>query len=194
MAVSKEVLTSRQSGLSWHAVASSVVRACVLHPVGTLFETLNSLRGAHSLQRSPVGPVLKDTGKKGTEWQKRSLIIRGELDMLPAWHPWTTSPCVNCFGLGACPREHDIVNVAWWDWKRRFGTYIPQDQMAPNREWFVDVSQAIERRPWGETIHTKTKTSKVYSFSLDRVLTVEDSGTQQQLRIATRARAKGDAR
>ena len=61
-----------------------------------------------------------------------------------------------------------MIQVAYWDWLRKKQT--PKSVPV----WSVDISQSVERKPWGEACGIFTQSSLVYDFTLDRVLDGED--------------------
>ena len=90
---------------------------------------------------------------------------------MPANHkPWTGSH--RLLGVPKSlghPRYVDMIQVAYWDWLRQKKT----PKSTPR--WFCDITQSIERKPWGEDVSAFAQKSLPYSFELDRVLDGEET-------------------
>ena len=92
--------------------------------------------------------------------------------MLDTDTPWTSEHRLD--GVPKHPRHRDIIQVA-------YGAYVLNCRklkipVITHPIWVVDVSQQVDRRPWGPNPRSFNKGSLMYVFALDRVLTVEDWG------------------
>ncbi len=43
-------------------------------------------------------------------------------------------------------------------------------------DWWVDISQGVQTRPWGSVPRSFCTSTAMYSFQLDAMLTVQDHG------------------
>ncbi len=104
-------------------------------------------------------------------WREKSAKVRHGLNMPKDSHPWVGTHKLTGVPLSA--RQIDLVEVAWWAWKEqtRHDVGFKVSQVP---RWFVDVSQSIERMPWGIRPGTVTQWSRIYAFHLDKVLDGED--------------------
>lgn len=69
-------------------------------------------------------------------------------------------------------RQKEILDVAFLSIWASKGLELPHSEVIKNL--YVDVSQAISRRPWGR-LRTLCTGSQIYSFEKDRVLIAEES-------------------
>ena len=71
-------------------------------------------------------------------------------------------------------KHFEATELAYWAFSSKYG-----DKREPTTdcEWVVDVSQNLERTPWGSSLPQITPHSVPYVFSVDRVMTAEDSFT-----------------
>ena len=95
------------------------------------------------------------------------------MDMPSDFTPWTGNH--ELAGVAKKPRHLDVIQVAWFAWWAQYrnkpGGIRKMDDVP---EWFVDYSQNVDRKPWGDAPTTMTVRSSVYSFSKDRRLDAED--------------------
>ena len=103
------------------------------------------------------------------DWQSQSVLMRHTLQMPADCRPWTEIHRLDGVPRGrGWARYEDLIQVAYWDWLRKKQT--PESVPV----WSVDISQSVERRPWGEDCGIFTQSSLVYDFGLDRVLDGEE--------------------
>ncbi len=105
-------------------------------------------------------------------WHEHSVKMRYKMSMPSNMQPWTPHHCLS--GVKQLPRNLDIIGVAYFAWRRasQQGSVAGKDDCPA---WFVDISQGVQRSPWGSSPGCINQTSQIYSFELDRVLDVEDS-------------------
>ncbi len=101
------------------------------------------------------------------QWEWKSKKCRDDLKLPLQWHPWNDRGA-QFRGLPSSPRMRELCNVA-------FGAQLKAqpDQSAalsadPNL--YVDASQCVLRKLWGEDLHCLTSSSVLYSFGSDKVL------------------------
>ena len=113
--------------------------------------------------------------KAWADWQNHSIKVRGDMGMSPDLHPWTST--ARMLGVPRTPRYIDMIEVGYFAWlrKQRLRDDVPAKPM-----WVVDISQSVERRPWGETSNMLGQSSMPYCFWLDRILDGEDP-TQESM-------------
>jgi hypothetical protein len=101
-------------------------------------------------------------------WKVESIEARCAIGMPAGEASWSTRS-----QLGALPteRERDLLDVAGWSWQTQHSS---GDGKPP--PLFVDLSQSIPRMPWGASIGGFHQHSKIYSFSLDRLLDYKAQG------------------
>ncbi len=110
----------------------------------------------------------EDADESWDNWQANSVGIRTMLGMPPDSSPWTSK--ARLIGVPSWPRQIDCIDVAYWAWLKTVATeHVPTEP-----DFCVDVSQGVERKPWGPTPHMLGQGSQTYVFSLDRVLDGED--------------------
>ena len=96
-------------------------------------------------------------------WQLHSSRVRAELRLPRASATWTSREGVKLRGVTpACSRQKDLLNVAWESRvKESGGRYSPAD-LAKN--FWVDISQAVTRRPWSAKLRPFRGRGHLYSF------------------------------
>lgn len=106
------------------------------------------------------------------KWPSYSAQIRHTLNVTSDFAPWTTRKDVRLHGVPQdCRRILDVIDVAWIH-ALRVNAEAPEEHQKTmqdlRKEFFVDVSQAVQRRPWSRgcarTLHTG---SLLYSFEVD---------------------------
>ena len=103
-------------------------------------------------------------------WEKKHEQFRSFAKIPPSSMPWTqplsgTPPTLQ--GVPNNVRYHDCINIAWAVALKR----EPDDRLP----LYVNFSQCASRAPWSRHIRCLTTSSKVYDFSRDKVLTVEET-------------------
>jgi hypothetical protein len=117
-----------------------------------------------------------------TEWESASVMVRHSLGMLVKDQPWTDSHKLE--GVPRQNRHLDLVQCA-------YGAYAVnckklKIQVSEHPAWCVDVTQQIDRRPWGPVPRSFNKDSLMYCFAVDRVLTIEDVSGQALIPVPFR--------
>ena len=102
------------------------------------------------------------------QWEGHSVRVRTALKMLAVMAEWTTTNALR--GVPRNPRSHDLLNVAYWAWKQ--STTPEAQRLRPH--WFVDLSQGVQTRPWGENMPALCTNSHMYSLETDNTLDTND--------------------
>ncbi len=108
-------------------------------------------------------------------WQERSTRMRCEFDMPDDSKPWTVGH--RLMGVKRLPRHLDAIDVGYVAWQREqnaAGIAVKKGEIPMS--WFIDFTQNVDRRCWGETPDTLTIRTRIYCYNLDRCLTSEDCG------------------
>ena len=85
---------------------------------------------------------------------------------------WTDMPNVSLHGVPNVPRQRDLLNIAWQS--RVIARPSTPIDISKHNVW-VDLSQSVLRRPWGDRLRAFRSRSHIYSYEQDRCL----SGTDQ---------------
>ena len=117
-----------------------------------------------------VGASSSGANDRGTRWQELTATVRYQMDMPADAQPWTGSH--NLVGVSKTKRSFDLIQVAWWAWRKQ----NPASRIATPK-WFCDVSQQVNRKPWGPAPDCCLQSPELYMFSLDRVADSGDSST-----------------
>ncbi len=108
--------------------------------------------------------------KRGNEWTHHSRTVRAKLNMNQDASPWVPDHALS--GLDRSkPRRLDAVDVGYWSY---LIAYPSQSQRSMCPKWWADLSQGVERTPFGDIIPCITQDSILYSYELDRVLNAQD--------------------
>jgi hypothetical protein len=138
---------------------------------GYTFEGLGDVRQVMDLSDEEDSD--QGSGKDDLEaWPKHSRMVRFAMKMPEGEAPWTGDHSQAGLDM-AKKRALDVIDVAFW------GYLLAHPQRAdrsPTPPWFVDASQAVQRRPWGASLPCLNQDSLPYSFQLDRILSWEDPG------------------
>ena len=115
----------------------------------------------------------KKRGQQFFKWPSYSAKVRSELGVCGDFAPWTSLPSIKLHGVPRhCARVIDLINVSWIDVLTQ-NNRIPACDRTPasslTTNLFVDISQAVQRRPWKKGIRTIVKNSLLYSFEADCV-------------------------
>lgn len=87
---------------------------------------------------------------------------------MPKQHfPWTGRPEVRLHGTPRTPRVKDLIDCAFVVIRDSAPHSTPTTEAIDG--WLVDVSQAIQRKPWSKRL-TLTQNSQLYSFTHDACL------------------------
>lgn len=82
--------------------------------------------------------------------------------------PWTSRIRTQLTGLNATERVRDLIDVAWFSATKDAADHIELERI--QKHLVVDVSQAVDRRPWSMSFSTLTTNSECYVYHLDRTL------------------------
>ena len=113
----------------------------------------------------------KAAAAKGTNWQELTAALRYRMNMPADAQPWTSTHSL--VGMTQCARHIDLVQVAWWAWSQQNPGCKDR-----NPKWYCDVSQQVNRKPWGPSPDCFLQAPDLYMFGLDRVADAEDSHKQ----------------
>ncbi len=104
------------------------------------------------------------------EWNHLSKTTRFRMSMEERSTPWTPEHALS--GLNRKkPRCLDLADVGYWAYL--LATPCASDRKK-NPRWFADLSQGVQRKPWGPVLPCLNQDSIPYSYELDRVLSLED--------------------
>lgn len=118
----------------------------------------------------------KLAGKQLPKWIERSKAARVSLRAPLGSKPWSSQ--AKLLGVTSA-REVELLDIAWIAHCNSHSedpniTGARRQQLA--RDLVVDVSQAVERRPWRVGMKTFTTSAMMYAYRLDRVLTPQEAG------------------
>ena len=104
------------------------------------------------------------------KWNDASVVIRYQLSMPADRYPWISEHKLEAVPKGL--RHLDIISVAYW-------AYVKQarergEEILESPRWVVDISQSIERKPWGPFPQMNGQKTQNYMFDFDRVQDAED--------------------
>ena len=79
-------------------------------------------------------------------WRKHSIDARAKLGVTANFAPWTQNRALA--GVPSLARCHDLIDVAWIS---RLDSFVRsgRDVSMAAIDFFADVSQAVQRKPWG---------------------------------------------
>ncbi len=101
-------------------------------------------------------------------WQTHSAKMRGSLRLPADSRPWTGRVAFTAGGSYLTPRQLDVLDCAWASRRTEFPNKNTK-QLAQG--FWANVSQAVQRRPWGDMPATLCRGTVLYSFEHDVVLT-----------------------
>ena len=112
----------------------------------------------------------KHLGGAGTmTWQKNSSQVRTLLGAPKVSAPWTSRPEVVLLGVDtSCDRQLDLLDVSWEARLLEGSGRIAAAEL--KRNFFVDLSLSVSRRPWSHHLKAFRGKGHVYSFEADRCL------------------------
>ena len=92
------------------------------------------------------------------KWKENSLNTRAQLEMSRDWYPWTNkSPAPLLRLVPPQPRVLELINIAWG---ARLSSNDPRQPLTAQelcKDYFVDISQDVARKPWGTGMSTMTR-------------------------------------
>ena len=101
-------------------------------------------------------------------WRTHSSTIRAASGIPKNAKPWTTRPAVALRGLPDSERVHDLLDTAFAMQQRINPAGSTTEELV--RGLMVDVSVAVQRKPWSTSPPTVTTRSMLYSFEKDTTL------------------------
>ena len=111
----------------------------------------------------------EDEVHRGGKWRESASKMKHNLGMPRELVIWTdTSKLVD---VPSSDRYRETIQIAAWAFYKFYGFDATP---GANFEWFADISQNIDRRPWGQSPPMMAQKNIPYCFSRDRVLDVED--------------------
>ena len=130
-----------------------------------------------------VQPLLQvgNLGRDDSPSGESSAWIRESKELRNAWHqqglkqqnanPWSEASHPPTFrGLQRCPRLVEVIELGflWGSLKLGLSPFKNRAEIAKNL--FVDVTQNPSRHPWSYGLHRITRSSQIYSYHDDRVM------------------------
>lgn len=113
----------------------------------------------------------KATQRGYKEWMKHTSVALDKLGLPPRFRGWTDRPEYRGIGIPKPnPRIEALLNIGWGK-RMTTNPNMPHDELMQG--WFADVSQSVERNPFGK-LGTLATSSMKYSFEADCVLTAAD--------------------
>ena len=92
------------------------------------------------------------------KWKENSRKLRETFEMSRAWCPWTNASLAPLLRLvPMTPRVHELINIAWGARLSGNNPKQPLTSAQLRKDFFVDISQDVLRRPWGEGVSTVTR-------------------------------------
>ena len=104
-------------------------------------------------------------------WEEKSASVRAALDMPPDIKPWTATH--KLMGVPPVPRYHDLLDIGYFALLKQLPPDRSKDLYDALNNWFCDLSQSCDHRPWCEGMGTQTTRALWYSYGTDRVVTTE---------------------
>lgn len=99
--------------------------------------------------------------RKQQQWRAQSLALRDEMQVSPEYSPYIGRvPRPKLIGVLASARVCDLLDLAE---AHRIRHSIPADN------FFVDISQAVNRKPWG-ALRTLTTSCALYDFHREQMV------------------------
>ena len=86
--------------------------------------------------------------KNFPRWREHSIDERDNLEISRNFKPWTTRPDVKLKGVRVTPRVLELIDIAWA--YRLAAADGSLEDMQLREGYFADVSQAVERHPFGD--------------------------------------------
>lgn len=100
------------------------------------------------LRQVPEPERLEAEANTFPKWKEHTAAVRNKMKFGRFWAPWTSREEVRLHGVPQTPRVKDLLNVA-------FGCRLEECEAGTGwhallGDFVVDLSQAVERKPWGE--------------------------------------------
>ncbi|CAE7788012.1 CHT1 [Symbiodinium sp. CCMP2592] len=174
------MLVHRDLGVSVLKDAACILRDALEHCKGkeplTFAETLlpkdsTVLANQMAKHQANKRPKTATSSSAGTKWQAQEKALRSELppDLRHQSKPWTGAARLQGLGgpQGCLPRTRAMIDLAFLFTKLSKGGSAAENSDII-RNLVVDVSQALERKPWG--LRTLLASTSLYSFEHDRLV------------------------
>ena len=99
-------------------------------------------------------------------WRQHSVATRAALGLPPKSTPWSSGAQLR--GLrGDRDRRVDLLDIAFSE-RRNAAPYATEAELRSS--FWANISQGVQRRPWGDLPPVLCRQSMVYSFEADAVL------------------------
>jgi hypothetical protein len=158
-------VVARPGGVDW---TLSLTRCPAFLRASTLYTENNYKARAWAVHER------KHHGAKGAvPWQRNSSQVRTSLGLPRVSSPWTGRPGARLLGVTPwCLRQVDLIDTAWeMRCKEMRGAAWP----VLAKDYWVDVSQTILRKPWSSKLRAFRPGGHPYSFEADRCLDGTDA-------------------
>ncbi len=116
----------------------------------------------------------EDSGRQvrpGDEWKKHCAIMRDTYGKSSNYRPWSSQPGITMRGVPDNARQREVIEIAWIDRLER-ARKEGLDPMQARVDYYVDFTQAAQRRPWGSA-----KTLQQGQLALQRAFVGQDGST-----------------
>ncbi len=90
----------------------------------------------------------KKKGRGGEEWRTHSALMRDAAGWSASYAPWTGQAGIVLRGVPRHDRKLDVIDMAWAHRIAKCRAQGVTDEDA-KVNFYVDISQAVQRRPWG---------------------------------------------
>ena len=104
------------------------------------------------------------SAKEWATWKTHSSVIRSKHNLPKQSKSWTGRPGICLRGVPNLDRVHDVIDCA-------FSIHRAKNPKASTKELvdglMVDISQAVQRKPWSVGARTVTTRTHFYVFSED---------------------------
>lgn len=110
------------------------------------------------------------------KWTSHSVAMRATLRVTPSFKPWTSRTSTRLHGVPpTCSRVMEMIDICYIDIMKQNQARPAAEQLTDDElvlGLFVDLSQAVQRRPWSYGVRTLHKRALIYSYQIDCVLPV----------------------
>ena len=88
-----------------------------------------------------------DGKQKCEKWLTHTAKLRDQMGVTTDYSPWTSRRGLKLLGFPDCDRARDLVNMAWADRIRKAKGRTDLETL--RSDYYVDLAQAVQRKPWG---------------------------------------------
>jgi hypothetical protein len=106
------------------------------------------------------------------EWGKHTAAVKEKIGISAAYKGWTSMPGTKLFALPKRDRVKSVLDVAWASRCKTSPAHSTKAALAEN--FWVDASQAVQRKPWSVGMRCLTTSMLAYSFEKDVCLSGYD--------------------